>query len=118
MIFRLDSLGISLWVTNIYTATTKIPKTFHNINDPCIADIGTVFLESEPQNQNLAPLHLNSFSNHELDNPSRHIFSHSVIHATAGQNDFRIIPIPLGTLGQVIRIHPNAVSANKPRFEG
>ena len=51
---------------------------------------------------------------HQFDDMLGNVPTHIIIQAQARQNNFRIIAQFLRLVGKVIRVHTDAVAANKP----
>ena len=88
-----------------------------HIDHACVAQIGAVFLERQPEDQHPRAVHLKTAFQHGLDQLTGHIRAHPVIDTPPGQDDLRVIAYRLGLVGQVIRVHPDAVPADQPRLE-
>ena len=55
---------------------------------------------------------------HGFNKLGRRIGAHVVIYPAPGKDNFRVIPDSLGFMGEIIRVHTNAVPANQAGFEG
>ena len=82
-----------------------------------IAHVRAVFLESESEDEYVRIQNLDAFFQHELDCLVSHILAHSVVHAAACKDDFRVVAVPLGALCKIIRVDTDAMSSDKARFE-
>lgn len=83
-----------------------------------IAHVGAVFLEGEAQDEDVAAEYLDAFLEHELDDAVGHVGAHAVVHASAGEDDFGVVAVALGALGQVVGVDADAVAADESGFEG
>ena len=89
----------------------------HNVHHLSVAHVGAVLFEGQAQHQYLAAEHRNAFAQHELDGGVGHMGGHVVVDAAACQDDVRVITDLLRLVREVIRIHPNAMSAYQARAE-
>ena len=77
----------------------------HNINNFRITNIRTIFFKSNAQKQQLRFMEYDFFFNHQLHHLRSYVFSHTVIHTTTCQNNFRMIPRFQCFLSQIIGIN-------------
>lgn len=89
-----------------------------DVDDFGVAHVGAVFLEGEAQHEDVAAEHLDAFLEHELDDAVGHVGAHAVVHASAGEDDFGVVAVALGALGQVVGVDADAVSADESGLEG
>ena len=89
-----------------------------DVDDLRVADIGTVLLEGEAQNQDVAVEDLDAFLEHELDGLGGHIGSHAIVHSAASEDNLGVVAIALSALRQIIRVNANAVTTHQTGTEG
>ena len=82
-----------------------------------VAQVGNVFLEGQAQNGHGGPTHLPLSPDQEFDRFFGHVFPHAVVNAPAGHDHVRMIADRLGLVGQIIRIHPDAVPPDQTGVE-
>ena len=115
-IFLLYICRIHPWVMHVYVYSVVLQFRDY-IHHTCVAQVRTVFLERQPEDQHPRAVHLKTAFQHRLDQLAGHIRAHPVIDTPPGQDDLRVIAYRLGLVGQVIRVHPDAVPADQPRLE-
>ena len=89
------------------------PQLVHNIDDLRISGIRAVLLEGEAQDRNSGGFDRNIGSDQIFHHVLRHIFSHIVVDPASGENDLAVITHHLRTVGQIIGVHADAVSAHQ-----
>lgn len=116
-IFVLNSCGICPRV--VYgDIEVVLLESFDDVNDFGVAHIGTIFLEGEAEHEDVATKYLYAFFEHELDYTVGNICPHAVVHAASGEDNFRIVAVALGALGEIIGVNSDAMTANETRLEG
>ncbi len=88
------------------------------VDDFGVAHVGAVFLEGKAEDEDVAAEHLDAFLEHELDYAVGHVGAHAVVHAAAGEDDFGVVAVALGALGEVVRVDAYAVAADESGLEG
>ena len=91
---------------------------FDDVNDFGVANVGAVFFEGEAEHEDVAAEYLDAFFEHEFDDAVGNVGAHAVVHAAAGQDDFGVVAVALGALGEVVGVNANAVAADEAGFEG
>ena len=61
--------------------------------------VGTIFLEGEAENEDVGVKYLQAFFQHELHGLTGYVLAHTVVHASAGEDDLGVVAVPLGALG-------------------
>ena len=88
-----------------------------NVDHLGVSGVGAVFLKGKAEDRHLRFLYGNIRRNQVLDQAVGDIGPHVVIDSPAGENDLAVVAHPLRLIGQIIGIHPDAVSADQPRKE-
>ena len=83
-----------------------------------IATVGTVLLEGEAEDENLAIEYLNAFLEHQFNGFGGDIFAHTVVHPAASKDNLGVIAIALGALGEVVGVNADAVTSDESWTEG
>ena len=89
-----------------------------NIYDSSVGDAGTVLLEGNAKDEHFCALDFVISGNHELDHFGGNIVPHIVVEAVTCEDNFRMVAILLGFMGEVVRINANAVTPDKTGFKG
>lgn len=84
-------------------------ESLDNVNDLGVAHIGAVLLECETEDYDVAAKNLYALFEHEFDNTIGNVSAHSVINASSGKDNFRIIAVALGALDQIIWVDSDGV---------
>lgn len=116
-VFALYGGGVGPGVVDGYVEVVFL-EGFDDVDDFGVAYIGAVFLEGEAQDEDMTAEHLDAFLEHELDDAVGHVGAHAVVHASAGEDDFGVVAVALGALGQVVGVDADAVSADESGLEG
>eukprot|EP01022_Parablepharisma_sp_SALTPOND_P004211 TRINITY_DN118_c1_g1_i1.p1 TRINITY_DN118_c1_g1~~TRINITY_DN118_c1_g1_i1.p1 ORF type:complete len:1598 (-),score=548.50 TRINITY_DN118_c1_g1_i1:18136-22929(-) len=90
----------------------------HDVDHLGVAQVGAVFLEGQAQHVDLGTLDVETGGNHGLDRLLGHELGHAVVDATTGQDHLRVVAQHLGLVGQVVRVHADAVATDQARTEG
>ena len=90
----------------------------NNVDDFGVAHVGAVLLEGKAEDDDVAVEHLYAFLEHELDDAVGHVGAHAVVHAASGEDDFRVVAVALGALGEIVGVNAYAVATHKARLEG
>ena len=88
-----------------------------DVDDLGVAHVRTVLLESEAKYEDVAADDLDAFLQHQLDGLHGHILAHAVVHAATSQDNFGVVAVTLGTLGQIVRVDTDAVPTHQTRTE-
>ena len=75
-----------------------VAQRLYNVDHFGIAYIGAVLLKGKAENQHMGIKHLNAFFEHQFNHLVRYVGSHSVVHASSGEDDFGVIAVPLCAL--------------------
>ena len=116
-IFALDGGGIGPRVEDCHVEVVFL-EGFDDVDDFGVAYVGAVFLEGEAQDEDMTAEHLDAFLEHELDDAVGHVGAHAVVHASAGEDDFGVVAVALGALGEIIGIDTDTVATDESGFEG
>ncbi len=90
----------------------------HQVNHFAVADVGAVLFEGDAQHAHFAARRIHARAQHHLDGAVRRVCGHVVIDSAARQNNLRVVAHLLGLVGQVVRIHADAVPADQARAKG
>src|SRR5690606_32904170 len=107
---------IDPWIIDI-DFDVVFAKLAHDIDNTRVAQVRALLFECQTHKQDLGTLYLYAPLGHGLDQLRDHIFAHSVIKATACQDNFRVIADGLRLVRQVVRIHAYAVAADQTGAE-
>jgi hypothetical protein len=78
---------------------------------------GQFSLNARPSTSTRALGGLMRLADHQLDHALRHVATHAVVDAAPGQDHLRVVADLLRLVGQVVRIHADAVAADQARPE-
>ena len=86
------------------------------VDDFRVPDVRAVFLEREAHYDYFRFEHLYALFQHQLDGLIGYVCPHSIVYSSSCQYDFRVVPVSLCALGQIIRVYGYAVPSYKPRI--
>ena len=93
-------------------------KFVDDVDHPGVANIGAVLLEGDTEDEHFGPLDFVVAGNHELDHLGGDVFAHIVVEAATCKDDFGVVTVLLGFLGEVVGVNANAVAPDEAGFEG
>src|SRR6056297_2433064 len=88
-----------------------------DVDDSGVSEVGAVFLEGQAQDQDFCAGAVDALPGHQLDQFAGDVGAHAVVGAAAGQDHLRVEADVLGLVGQVVRIHADAVAADQAGAE-
>ena len=88
-----------------------------DVHHPGIAQVRAVFLERQAEHQHPRMHRVDALAQHQLDHLVGHVAAHAVVGAATGQDDLRVVAHLCRLVGQVVRIHADAVAADQARPE-
>jgi len=86
-----------------------------DVHHPGIAQVRAILLERKPQDQHFGLGGGNFALRHQFDHPLRDVAAHAVVDPAAGEDNLRVIPDLLRLVGEVVRIHADAVATDQTR---
>lgn len=89
-----------------------------DVDDLGVAHVGAVLFESEAEDEDVAVEYLYAFLEHEFDDAVGNVGAHAVVHAASGEDDFGVVAVALGTLGEIVGIDADAVASDESGLEG
>ena len=95
-----------------------VGQFFDDVHHAGVAQVGAVFFEGKAQHQHAGALHMDAALGHGFDELGDHVGAHAVIQAATGQDDLGVVAHGLGLVGEVIRVHANAVAADQTGTKG
>ena len=114
-VYRLGFARIGEGVVHIDREAVP-PEPLDDVDDARVAKIGHVLLERQPQHQHARAVP-GAVPGEFAGDAVGHIGAHRIVDAAAGENDFRMVTDRRCRMGQVERVHPDAVPADQPRRE-
>jgi hypothetical protein len=85
----------------------------HHVDHACVADIGTILLEGEPEHEDPRIAELDALADHQLRDALRDVDAHAVVEPATRQDHFRVVADGLGLVRQVVRINADAMTADQ-----
>ena len=82
-----------------------------------VAHVGAAFLESEAQHQDARADDVDGLFQHQLDHLPGHVATHAVVDAPSCEDDFGVVADFLCLVGEVVRVHADAVAADEAGAE-
>ena len=83
-----------------------------------VADVGAVLFESDAEDEHFRPFDFVVAGNHEFHHFGGDIFAHVVVEAAPCEDNFRVVTVLLGFLGEVVGVNADTVAADEAGFEG
>ena len=89
-----------------------------DVDHPGVADVGAVFLEGDAEDEHFCPFDFVVAGNHEFHHFGGDVLPHIVVEAATCEDNFRVVAVLLGFLGEVVGVNADAVATDKAWFEG
>src|SRR5690625_1949656 len=109
--------GLGPGVVNV-DGQVVAPKLVHHVDNAAVAYVGAVFLEGQGQNQHAGAGPVDAAFGHKAQHFTGHVAAHAVVGAASGQDHFGVKAALLGLVGQVVRVHADAVAADQAGLKG
>lgn len=84
-----------------------------HVDHPGVAQVRAVFLEGQAHYQYPGAVDLDAAVKHGLDQLAGHETAHAVVDTPPREDHFRVVTHRLGFMGQVVRVHADAVTAHQ-----
>ena len=117
VIFVLHLFGIGPRVVDIDLGTVLL-EFVDDIDHSGVADVGAVFLEGDAEDEHFCPFDFVVAGNHEFHHFGGDVLPHIVIEAATCEDNFRVVAVLLGFLGEVVGVNADAVASDEAGFEG
>ena len=88
-----------------------------DVHHPGIAQVRAVFLERQAQHQHLGRDRVDALADHQAHGLAGHVGAHAVVGAAPGQDHVRVVAHFLRLVGEVVRVHADAVAADQAGAE-
>jgi len=95
-----------------------LAQLLDDVDDAGVAQIRAVLLEGEAHDEHTRAFDGDAALEHGLDQLRHHVGAHAVVEAAAGEDDLGVVADGLRLVGEVVRIHADAVAADQARAEG
>ena len=89
----------------------------NDVHDLAVSGIRAILLKGDAQNDDIGLLGRKSGLDHLLDRSIGHIGTHAVVDLSAVEDDLAVIAQLFGGIGQVVRIHADAMATDQSRLE-
>src|SRR6056297_1072975 len=88
-----------------------------DVDDSGVSEVRAVFLEGEAQDEDFCAGAVDALPGHQLDQFAGDVGAHAIVGAAAGQDHLRVEADVLRLVGQVVRVHADAVAADQAGAE-
>ena len=95
-----------------------VAELLDDVDDAGVPQVGAVLLESEAQHQHAGAFDGDAALEHGLDELRHHVGAHAVVQPPTGEDDLGVVADGLRLVGEVVRVHADAVAADQARAEG
>ena len=95
-----------------------VPQLADDVLHPRVAQIGAVLLEGQPQHGHFRPRHRMAAADQLLHRLFGDELAHAVVGLASAQHHLRVVADALGLVGEVVRVHADAVAAHQAGAEG
>src|SRR6056297_2699392 len=109
-------LGVGPGVVDVDFEVVVLQR-LDDVDDSGVSEVRAVFLEGEAQDEDFCAGAVDALLCHQFDQFAGDVGAHAVVGAAAGQDHLGVEADVLGLVGQVVRVHADAVAADQTGAE-